>query len=453
MTGNQDKNIVPPPLRLADQMTMQGVKQVADVRSGTLRRCFWFLVVCGGLTFTAFNIAKQVQLYMSLPVNVDIDVKLAQTLQFPTVTVCNTNVLKKSQMDPLNLTEAVQEVFRYDFQSRETSNDTRYDFSLLQEDNIYEATLKYGHSTNDSVFQCDWAGLECDAEHLINTNKEMGVCFSFNANGSISTVGSGRYFGLHLLLNAKSEEFIRSRTNTEGPGFMIAVHSPDIPLLMNDIGMALTPGSQYFFGVELATATSPTGLDGCGSKSLKYYNKPYSREACRIECITDYSLEQCSCRDIYLPGNADLCTPDQIVQCFVPAMIRYHSTRGECESSCPQTCSYTSFNVRSSSSLRVTDEYLSTLANVTNDTLEYWRSNYVAVDVYLSSMTYQSVEKRYAYSVLELFCDIGGALSLILGASVVTALEVIDFAVLRLIAYVSYHSNVKRINVKSVSGK
>ncbi|XP_046545376.1 acid-sensing ion channel 1A-like [Haliotis rubra] len=447
-----EKNRVPPPLKLADQMTMQGVKQVADVTSCRLRRCFWFLVVCGGLTFTAFNIAKQVQLYMSLPVNVDIDVKLAQALQFPTVTVCNTNVLKKSQMDYLNLTEAVQEVFRYDFQSTETFDDIRYDFSFLKEKNVYEANLKYGHSINDSVIRCEWAGVECDTEHLVNTNTEMGVCFSFNGNGSISNVGSGRYFGLQLLLNAKSEEFIRSPHKTEGPGFMIAVHSPDIPLVMNDIGMALTPGSLHFLGVELATATSPKGLDGCGSQSLKYYNKTYTREACRIECITDYALEQCSCRDIYMPGNAQLCLPVQVIQCLIPAMIRYHSTRGECESSCPQTCSYTSFNVRSSSSLRVTDEYLSTLANVTNDTLEYWRSNYVAVDVYLSSMTYQSVEKRYAYSVLELFCDIGGALSLILGASVVTALEVIDFAVLRLYTYWCFKSHTTKIDVKPAKG-
>ncbi|XP_067667425.1 acid-sensing ion channel 1C-like [Haliotis asinina] len=452
MTVNLNKSTKPPPLRLADQMTMQGVKQIADVTSGRPRRCFWFLVVCGGLTFTAFNIAKQIQLYMSLPVNVDIDVKLAQKLQFPTVTVCNTNVFKKSEMDPLNLTEAVQHVFRYDFQSEETFNDAMYDLALLQKEDVYTTSLKYGHNINDSLIQCEWAGLECDAEHLINTNKEMGLCFSFNANGSISTVGSGRHFGLHLLLNAKSEEFIRSRKDTEGPGFMIAVHSPDIPPLMTDIGMALNPGSQYFYGVELTTTTSPPGLDGCGSKSLKYYNTSYTHEACRMECITDYSLEQCSCRDIYLPGNTEICSPLQTVQCFVPAMSRYHSTRAECESFCPQTCSYTSFNIRSSSSLRVTDEYLSTLANVTNDTLEYWRSNYVAVDVYLSSMTYQSIEKRYAYSVLDLFCDIGGALSLILGASVVTAVEVIDFAILRLIAYVYSHSNVKRINVKSAKG-
>ncbi|XP_046545314.1 acid-sensing ion channel 1A-like [Haliotis rubra] len=443
-----EENGVPPPVRLADQMTMQGVKQIADVTSGRLRRCFWLMVVCGGLTFTAFNIAKQVQLYMSLPVNVDIDVKYAQKLQFPTVTLCNLNLFKKSSLERLNLTGVVKEAFRYDFQSAVNINYSSYDLSDAGMD-IKSSIYMYGHDIYDSVFQCDWMQEKCDVANFTLTETEIGLCFSFNVNGTSSTVGSGRLYGLQLLLDARSEEFVRSREHTEGAGFMIAVHSPDIPLLMNDIGMALTPGSQYFIGVELATATSPTGLDGCGSKSLKYYNKPYSREACRIECITNYALAQCSCRDIYMPGNADICSPEQGFRCLIPAMIRYHSTRGECESSCPQTCSYTSFNVRSSSSLRVTDEYLSTLANVTNDTLEYWRSNYVAVDVYLSSMTYQSVEKRYAYSVLELFCDIGGALSLILGASVVTALEVIDFAVLRLSTYFCYHSNCKRINVKS----
>ncbi|XP_046358678.2 acid-sensing ion channel 2-like [Haliotis rufescens] len=448
MIVNKDGNRVHPPPRLADQLTMQGVKQIADVTSGRLRRSFWFLVVCGGLTFSAFNIAKQVQLYLSVPVNVDIDVKLAQTLQFPTVTVCNTNMFKKSEIDKLNLTGALKEAFIYDFQERVKFDDTNYDFSAVDDYSIETAMFKYGLDVNDSVIQCDWMQQECDATHLTETKTEIGVCFSFNVNGSTPTVGSGRHYGLHLLLDAQSEEFTRSRENTEGPGFMIAVHSPDVPLLMNDIGMALSPGSQYFYGVELATTTSPKGMDQCGSKRLKYYNKPYSREACRIECLTEYALEQCSCRDIYMPGNGKQCSALKGLQCLVPAMYRYPSTLRECESSCPQTCSYTTFNVRSSSSLRMTQEYLSTLASATNKTPDYWRSNYVAVDVYLSSMTYQSIEKRYGYSVLELFCDIGGALSLVLGASVVTGVELIDFAVHRLCAYWCYKSNTKRINVK-----
>ncbi|XP_067667424.1 acid-sensing ion channel 1C-like [Haliotis asinina] len=444
-------NDISPPIRLADQMTMQGVKQIADVTSGRLRRCFWLLVVCGGLTFTAFNIAKQIQLYRSLPVNVDIDVKYAPKLQFPTVTLCNLNLFKKSSLEHLNLTGTIKEAFRYDFQSGENSNYTNHDLSAAGID-IKSSIYTYGHDIYDSVFKCVWMQQECEVANFTMTETEIGLCFSFNVNGSLSTIGSGRLYGLQLILDARSEEFVRSREYTEGAGFMIAVHSPDIPLLMNDIGMTVTPGSRYFFGVEQATATSPKGLDGCGSKSLKYYNKPYSREACRLECITDYALEQCSCRDMYMPGNAQVCSPLQDLQCLLPAMTRYHSTRFECESSCPQTCSYTSFNVRYSSSLRVTDEYLSTLADVTDDTLEYWRSNYVAVDVYMSSMTYQSMEKRYAYSVLDLFCDIGGALSLILGASIVTAVEVIDFAVLRLCAYWCVNSHATRVDVKPALG-
>lgn len=185
------------------------------------------------------------------------------------------------------------------------------------------------------------------------------------------------------------------------------------------------------------------GLDNCGRRKLKYFEGKYSREACRKECFTDYLLKACSCREAYMPGNAKLCESEVVMDCINPSTDQYLLSRPDCESSCPDTCSYNTFTLKTASSLRLTDEYLSTLANATDDSLEYWRRNFVAIEVYHSSMSYPYIRKRYSYLVLDLFCDIGGALGLVLGASIATVVELCDFTVKRVSAFCSYKRRVR----------
>ena len=56
------------------------------------------------------------------------------------------------------------------------------------------------------------------------------------------------------------------------------------------------------------------------------------------------------------------------------------------------------------------------------------------MQVYLTSMTLETVEKQLGYTLLQLFCDVGGAFGLLLGASLLTILEIVDFIVCRLTA-------------------
>ena len=64
-------------------------------------------------------------------------------------------------------------------------------------------------------------------------------------------------------------------------------------------------------------------------------------------------------------------------------------------------------------------------------TPDYWRDNLVHLELYLTSMTYETVEKQLGYTLLQLFCDVGGAFGLLLGASLLTLLEIVDFFLCR----------------------
>ena len=76
--------------------------------------------------------------------------------------------------------------------------------------------------------------------------------------------------------------------------------------------------------------------------------------------------------------------------------------------------------------------FLAEFSSVMGKSPDYWRDNLVHLELYLTSMTFEKVEKQLGYTLLQLFCDVGGAFGLLLGASLLTLLEIVDFFLCRL---------------------
>lgn len=64
--------------------------------------------------------------------------------------------------------------------------------------------------------------------------------------------------------------------------------------------------------------------------------------------------------------------------------------------------------------------------NTTFMTQEVEKS-FIQLEVYFSTLTTEDIQVVSAYSVLALLCDIGGALGLILGSTILTVFEFLDF--------------------------
>ena len=62
-----------------------------------------------------------------------------------------------------------------------------------------------------------------------------------------------------------------------------------------------------------------------------------------------------------------------------------------------------------------------------NSTVDYLKDNIVDLNIYYGDLTLQTVQERAAYSILSLLCDIGGAMGLVLGSTVLTVAEVSEF--------------------------
>ncbi|XP_046582534.1 acid-sensing ion channel 1-like [Haliotis rubra] len=265
-------------------------------------------------------------------------------------------------------------------------------------------------------------------------------------NGSLLARNSGRAHGLRLLLNVQEEEYSRSHDKYFGTGFMVAVHAPEVIPIMSEMGMAVAPGFQHLVDIGVKVVTAHEGIAGCGDRFLKYITGNYSREACKMECEMDFLLNMCNCRDFANPReDFAFCTLQQYSECYIPGRAKYRQTDSSCEAGCPEPCSYTRFTTQHSSS-PLTRNYIAAYTKAKGKTEEYWRRNLVILEMYLSSMTYEHMEKQVGYGILDLFCDIGGALGLLLGASLLTVLEVFDFLCITVFSVVFEKNKVHQIN-------
>ncbi|XP_067667604.1 acid-sensing ion channel 1A-like [Haliotis asinina] len=433
---------------LHEMVTVQGLPQICDANSNITRRVIWFLIFCGGLGFTTFNIYKQMALYLSIPVNVRVDQILDNTLSFPAITICNNNPMRGSFTNLFGWSDVFQVAYPYTDFDEQLPN---VSVSQLDISDFYLGTQifvnsTYGHLMENTIIKCDWESAPCGQDDFIYLDTDMGKCFTYNVNGSLLARNSGRAYGLRLLLNVQEEEYTRSHDGYLGTGFMVAVHAPEVIPIMSEMGMAVAPGSQHFVGIGVKEVTAQEGVSGCGKKPLKYITRNYSREACKMECEMAFIISMCKCKDYTNPSDDfELCNPEQFQGCYIPEKAKYLQSDTGCEAGCPEPCSYTRFTTQHSSA-PLTRNYITAYTKAKGKTEEYWRRNLVILEMYMSSMTYEHIEKQLEYEILDLFCDIGGALGLLLGASLLTVLEVFDLLCITVFSVMFEKNKVHKID-------
>jgi len=82
-------------------VSMVGVRYVANTSASSYRRSVWALLVLFGVAFTAYQIQSRIRYYYSRPVNVIIRDEHVHEMRFPTVTICSENRVSLSKMSSL----------------------------------------------------------------------------------------------------------------------------------------------------------------------------------------------------------------------------------------------------------------------------------------------------------------------------------------------------------------
>jgi len=75
-----------------------GLRYLIHPEYHVVRKVIWAVLLLCGVAITVYEIHDRVTYYRSWPVNVDFRVKSVKEMQFPTVVVCNENVIELSRV-------------------------------------------------------------------------------------------------------------------------------------------------------------------------------------------------------------------------------------------------------------------------------------------------------------------------------------------------------------------
>ncbi len=72
-----------------------------------------------------------------------------------------------------------------------------------------------------------------------------------------------------------------------------------------------------------------------------------------------------------------------------------------------------------------------------------FRKNFLQVDIFYQELSYQKIEQNVAFEFLSLLGEVGGFMGLLLGASVITVCELIDYIILSMVSKLNVQVKVR----------
>uniref|UniRef100_A0A8C4UY62 Uncharacterized protein n=1 Tax=Falco tinnunculus TaxID=100819 RepID=A0A8C4UY62_FALTI len=289
---------------------------------------------------------------------------------------------------------------------------------------------------HEMLLRCCLRAQDCGPQNFTAIFTRLGKCYTFNSGGPgrevLTTLQGGAGNGLELMLNVQQEEYLPVWGDTDETsyeaGVKVQIHSQEEPPFIDQLGFGVAPGFQTFVSCQqqrLVYLPPPWG--DCKATPIESdFFTNYSITACRLDCETRYLAENCNCRMVHMPGNANVCTPEQYKECADPALdflVKKDSEYCACRTPCAMVRygkELSMVKIPSKASARY-------LAKKFNKTEQYIADNVLVLDIFFEALNYEMIEQKKAYEVAGLLGDIGGQMGLFIGASLLTILEIFDY--------------------------
>ncbi|XP_072858733.1 acid-sensing ion channel 3 isoform X2 [Pogona vitticeps] len=441
------------------------------------RRLLWALCFLGSLALLALVCAERVAHFLTYPHVTKLDEVAVPNLTFPAVTICNLNEFRFSKItrndlyhvgDLLALLDARAEISSAHLADPETLAALREKANFrgfkARPFDMAEFYNRTGHDLAEMLWQCSFRGANCSAQNFTVIFTRLGKCYTFNSGAPgyelLTTVKGGTGNGLELMLNIQQDEYLPVWGETDETfyeaGVKVQIHSQDEPPSIDQLGFGVAPGFQTFVSCQqqrIFYLPPPWGVCKSNPTESTFFAN-YSMAACRIDCETRYLAENCNCRMVHMPGNADVCTPEQYKECADPALDFLVEKDNEfC--SCRTPCETVRYGKELSVVKIPSKASAKYLAKKYNRSEQYIAENLLVLDIFFEALNYETIEQKKAYEVAGLLGDIGGQMGLFIGASLLTILEIFDYLyeVLRdkLLTYYHTRKQVGRNNSDNLS--
>ena len=426
-------------MKYASSTTTHGVRHIFIGKS-KIRRVLWallFLFVFVGCCYTTVD---RILHYVSVPTATTVSTVHARSIQFPAITLCNTNSFRKSYLERKNLTELVQSAFQLVITNSSNFLDEYQNQCSAQKATtagnatFRQVAVEGGQKLEDFVIDCNFVGLPCSIkEEFIPTLTELGLCYTFNSgqNYPLRQVhGSGYRHDLEVVLNIEQHQY--GATVDNDAGVRVTVHNPEHPPQPLERGISIPPGKGAFISLGARTFEDKSETKTCKAPRspaefdfLRNYN--YSFPACLKDCLLRDIADTCQCIDNVIQPLTDgpyahlpLCNISQL--CCVLATL---TITEECF--CTAECTYTSYDVSTSYSAYPALVDIEKVAEQYNTTPDIVQHSFIKVHIYFEQLTTIAEVTVRSYGIGSLLSDIGGELGLFLGASIISLTELLTW--------------------------
>ncbi|XP_072171567.1 acid-sensing ion channel 2-like [Diadema setosum] len=422
---------------IPNSIGLSGVKYVCRPRENRTRRYGWLVILSCVVVAMTLHVGFRIWYFYSRPSTVDIAITYSDELVFPKIIICNHNSFLRSRTEKLPTVDIL--VRNYAYSEAPFINATR---PLTEEErqelrgiNTTELFLDLAHQANDTFLVITWAGSELSVANVTPILTSVGVCYQLNADPDptkvLKTKVAGKTNGMRLILDTQQSEYYYGSVSNFAAGFALYL-LPQNETKSNAavVGVDVNPGTLNSIGITTTRSNylrPPYGV--CSEHQLKYFDT-YSRMKCRLECLTDLVLKRCRCKPPFMPGRFPVCDPLTYKECGYPAIKMAQHRLNECD--CPVNCETLLYSYSLSSSKFPSLFWADILAGRIKRNGQglmdraYLEENVCAIDIYFTSMELTTIKQQAAYTPLALLSDIGGAMGLWLGGSLLTIYEVFD---------------------------
>ncbi|XP_032221585.2 acid-sensing ion channel 2 [Nematostella vectensis] len=443
----------------ASNTTLHGLRYavgVCDIR----RRSLWILCLLACAASYLYMVIISFGTYIDRPIRTEVSHEFPKDgLDFPVVTICNLNYFVKSKIDTgyedeafftrnLNMSvcgiirgvsgnltcgqallcayetfgssvvDGCDDVIRSRVIAAVNSSNRPFDTE--------EFMTRYGHDFAPMLMgYCAFSVNEnCDINDWSPHITPGGMCYTFSKANQRKVYFLGGEGGLSIILDAQISEHTFGDFST---GFRVILSARGT-YINRARGFNVFPGSHALVAVtpkKFERLPAPYRTN-CSDRFLPGYGK-YTKDACYTQCINNATMTDCGCR---LPSqhakfnNLPKCSiQDQ--ECRAAASVRVRSTLCDCTVPCKEQIyeprvSYSKFP-------DITITKILTNHFKLNKSASYLRDSLVFLQIGFEELAYQVDRQAPSYGPGNLFGDLGGNMGLMLGCSILTLIEFIDF--------------------------
>ena len=393
----------------AENVTAHGIFRILSAKRLAVK-CFWLILFLASSAYLIYQVVEIAKSFGNYHVITKTETTFETKLQFPSVTLCPTNANNRNY---------TRENARNETKMKEIINMTDKGRTLIWSYSF--AQIGYSYPTHFKTV-------------LI---PGIGLCYTFNPDGSLFQDRAGSLYGLEAWLYVTDSDIDQLDDLVNGKGVFISVHHPDEISFPNLGGIGLAPGFSNIISLKRKTmirqkAPYPSNCTD-GSKNRQIFPGRYTLSTCQVSCMELEALKRCGSTygrtiPLYLlEEQKKLLSPDLSLasNClFEPSVLNYLlEAKCDCQIPCTEDKYEKTLSFIRWPSIHQMNNIRQQAPSDVDISEAILNKKLLKISVFYGEMTHEIITEAPEWTFTSLLSDIGGTMGIWLGASIFSLTE------------------------------